>query len=217
MLVIKVKRMTGDASRLLDPGATEWEAVPEERLTLEPTPLTSQPSLYVQNKWAERPYGAVSSLRVRAGHAGGRVLFRLSWQDASKDDSIGDTDRFTDAAAVLLPVKDDAPLLSMGSPDQPVNAWYWRADLERPWSVTAQGIGTAVRNDDAALASAAAHEGGAWNVVISRGMAAESAGAASVAAGQRSKVAFAVWQGSDAERAGLKAVTLEWQDLEIEG
>jgi DMSO reductase family type II enzyme heme b subunit len=39
---------------------------------------------------------------------------------------------------------------------------------------------------------------------------------AQLSPGQRAKVAFGVWQGSNAERAGLKAVTLEWQELEIE-
>ncbi len=34
--------------------------------------------------------------------------------------------------------------------------------------------------------------------------------------GQTTKTGFAVWQGSNQERAGIKATTLEWQPLEIE-
>ncbi len=216
MIMIKVKRLTGDASRLLDPAASEWRSAPEETLALQPTPLLSQPSLYVQAKWKDGGYGVTPEVRVRAGHNGEAVFFHLSWNDADEDSVIGDTDRFTDAAAVLFPVLNDAPLTSMGSPDQPVNAWVWRPDLENPLSVTAQGIGTAVRNDDGSLAAQAVHAGGTWSAVVSRGFTSESAGSVALQAGKQTKVAFAVWQGSTQERGGLKAVTLEWQPLEIE-
>ncbi len=216
MSVIKVKRVAAGASRLLDPDAPDWRSAPEESLGLSPTPLLSQPSLYVQAKWKDGGYGVTANIRVKGAHDGTAIFLRLAWDDASKDDSIDDTNRFADAAAVLFPVKDDAPLTSMGSPDQPVNAWLWRADLESPFSVTAQGIGTAVRTSDPALVAQAAYGSGGWSVVISRSLTSATLGAAQLSPGQRAKVAFGVWQGSNAERAGLKAVTLEWQDLEIE-
>lgn len=214
--VIRVKRIAAGASRLMDPGAREWVSAPEEVLGLSPTPILSQPSLYVQTKWKDGGYGGTPSVRVRAAHDGSTVFFRLSWDDDTKDDAIDDSDRFADAAAVLFPVKDDAPLTSMGSPEQPVNAWLWRADLEAPFNVTAQGIGTAVRSTDPSLASQASYANGGWSVVVSRALQG-TRGTAQLKPGQRGKVAFGVWQGSNAERAGLKAVTLEWQELEIEG
>jgi len=216
MSVIKVKRVAAGASRLLDPEAPEWGSAPEESLGLSPTPIISQPSLYVQTKWKDGGYGVIPSIRVKGAHNGAAIFLRLAWDDPTKDDAIDDTDHFADAAAVLFPVKEDAPLTSMGSPDQPVNAWLWRADLESPFSVTAKGIGTTVRSSDPALVAQGTYGPGGWSVVISRSLASATPGVAQLSPGQRAKVAFGVWQGSNAERAGLKAVTLEWQELEIE-
>lgn len=216
MTVITVKRLTGDASSLLNAAADEWRSAPEEKLALQPTPLISQPSLYVQAKWKDVPYGVTQEMNVKAGHNGEAVFFHLTWRDENQDSAIDDTDHFTDAAAVLFPLLDDAPLLSMGSPDQPVNAWLWRPDLENPFSVTAKGVGTTVRSQDVSLAGQAAYADGAWSVVVSRGFTSDSKDSVALQAGKQGKVAFAVWQGSNGERGGLKAVTLEWQPMEIE-
>ncbi len=185
-------------------------------MTLEPAPWASQPSMYVLNAWKERPYGLTSQVRVAAAHNGEALFFRLSWQDETKDDSMGDTDRFTDAAAVLIPIRRDAPLQAMGSPEQPVNAWYWRPDLESPLSVTASGLGTTVRHQNASLTASASYGRGGWQVVISRPFAVEGDAVVPLHRGMTTKVAFAVWQGSNQDRAGVKAATLEWQPLEIE-
>ncbi len=214
--MVRVKRLSADSSQLLDPSAPEWLPVPRETLLLAPTPLAAQPSLYVQASWAERPYGATREVAVQAGHNGSAIFFRLEWADETKDAGIDDTDRFTDAAAVLFPVRGDAPLLSMGSAEFPVNGWYWRPDQEAPVSVTAQGLGTTVRNANGGISARSSYDRG-WSVVISRQMWAEKADIVALHAGQQGKVGFAVWQGSNRERGGLKAVTLEWQPLEIEG
>ena len=186
-------------------------------MTLEPTPIGSQPSEYVINAWMERPYGLTGQLRVAAAHNGEALFFRLSWQDETKDDKVPDTDRFTDAAAVLFPVRGDAPLQTMGSGEQPVNAWYWRPDLEEPLSVTATGLGTTVRDTNSLLAAAATYGDGGWQVVISyRFPSHVDEGLTALRPGRTTKAAFAVWQGSNQERAGIKGATLEWQPLEIE-
>lgn len=186
-------------------------------LLLAPTPLAAQPSAYVMAAWAERPYGVTKEVAVQAAHNGAFIFFRLEWGDETEDGGIDDTDRFTDAAAVLFPVRGDAPLLSMGSPEFPVNGWYWRPDQEAPFSVTARGLGTTVRNANGGISAQGGYLGGGWSVVISRQMWAEKADIVALHAGQQGKVGFAVWQGSNRERGGLKAVTLEWQPLEIEG
>ncbi len=192
--------------------------MPEEALALDPTPLGSQPAEYVRVAWEGRGHGRVKQVRVRAAHNGEALFFHLHWQDDTRNDHIADTDQFADACAVLFPLKGDAILTSMGDPEKPVNAWYWRADFERAVNVTATGLGTTVRHQDGPLKAAAHHEGGAWQVVISRPFAVDGAGriTAALAAGQQAKVGFAVWEGSSQERAGLKAVTLDWQELAIE-
>jgi DMSO reductase family type II enzyme heme b subunit len=185
-------------------------------MTLEPTPWSSQPSEYAMNAWKERPFGLTSQLRVAAAHNGEALFFRLSWQDETEDDNIPDTDRFSDGAAVLFPVRSDAPLMTMGAPERAVNAWYWRPDLDEPLSVTATGLGTTVRHSNASLAAAASYRDGGWQVVISRPFSARRDEEVALLPGQTTKTGFAVWQGSNQERAGIKAATLEWQPLEIE-
>ncbi|HLA19577.1 MAG TPA: ethylbenzene dehydrogenase-related protein, partial [Dehalococcoidia bacterium] len=178
-------------------------------------PWASQPSEYARNAWKDRPYGQTGAVRVAAAHNGEALFFRLSWQDETKDDGIRDTTQFADAAAVLLPARDDAPLQTMGSPEQPVNAWLWRADLEAPISVTATGLGSTVRSTGGSLSAAGSYESGRWRVVISRPFAVQGQDLVALSPGQTGKVGFAVWQGSNQERAGVKATTADWLPLEI--
>ena len=213
--VVTAVRLSVPSDRLLDPAAADWASAKEEAVTLEPTPWASQPSEYAINAWKERPYGFTGQLRVAAAHNGDALFFRLSWQDETRDDAIRDTDRFTDAAAVLFPVRSDAPLLTMGTAERAVNAWYWRPDLDDPLSVTATGLGTTVRQSNGSLAAAAFYGDGGWQVVISRPFSARGGEEVALLPGQTTKAGFAVWQGSNQERAGIKAATLEWQPLQI--
>jgi DMSO reductase family type II enzyme heme b subunit len=221
--MVKAKRVSSTDTSLLDPASPEWDQVGAVELPLQPTPLGSQPSLYVQAKWIEKPYGVTQHVSVRAAHNGERLYFRLSWADDTKNDFIRDTDQFADAAAVLFPVNGAAPLQSMGTSEAAVNAWYWRSDLEEPFSVTAQGIGTTKRTQDPELAAKGAYGDGAWSMVIRRRLAhaadasfSHSQGRVNLMAGASELVGFAVWQGVNQERGGLKAITPDWLALEIE-
>lgn len=211
--MVRVKRVS-PADGWGDPASTEWRSMEVEAITLKPTPIASQPSLYVQAKFGDRPYGVTSPLSVSAVHSGDSIYVRLSWEDDTNDSAISDTDRFPDAAAVLFPIFADAPLTSMGSPDQPIHAWLWRADSESPLVVDATGFGLTARATDSALRASALYRQNTWSVVISRPFAETSV--RGLRLGSTAKVAFAVWQGSNEERAGIKAATLEWQALEIE-
>jgi len=213
--VVSVKRLDARSAQLLDPGAPDWVPLTPETIPLSPTPILSQPSAYVQAVWTEDQYGATKELNVQAAHNGESIFFRLSWDDPAKDDAISDTDAFADAAAVLFPEKGDAPLTSMGSPDQPVFAWLWRPDMEEPFHVRAQGIGSSERLPPKGILTMSKHTGSGWQLVISRRLSGTGAGLL-LAPGAKGKVAFAVWEGSNHERGGLKAATLEWQQLEIE-
>jgi DMSO reductase family type II enzyme heme b subunit len=221
--MVKAQRVTMDDAVLLDPASREWSGVRAVELSLQPTPIASQPSVYVLAKWKDKPYGVTQRVSVRAAHNGERLYFRLSWADDTNNDGIRDTDQFTDAAAVLFPVNGNAVLQNMGSPREPVNAWYWRSDLEEPFNVTAQGVGTTLRTQDPELGARAAYGDGAWNIVIRRRLVhaadaglSHSQGYVNLVAGASEMVGFAVWQGANQERGGLKAITPDWEPLEIE-
>lgn len=213
-----VKRIDAKSEELLDPRGAAWRTTRGSKTVLSPTPLEMQPAEYVRVSWKGRPYGKVSSMQVTGLHNGRDVFFRLVWEDAAADAAITDIDQFVDGAAVLFPLNGDAPLFGMGAKGKPVNAWLWRADWEQPKNVAAEGMGTTERRDDRALKSKAEHRRGKWELVISHAMAGGRSpeGTAVLRPGTTSKVAFAVWQGGNQERAGVKAFSPDWQELEIE-
>ena len=215
MLTKRVKAKNAD---LLDPGNQAWGQAPASTVVLSPTPLDLQPVEYVRVSWTSRPYGKASSVKVSSLHNGEQIFFRLVWQDDSADTKIADINQFIDAAAVLFPIVADAPLFGMGGKGKPVNAWFWRADWERPKNIAAEGMGSTQRRDDPALAATARHQRGRWDVIIARSLNGKCSPAGTVAlrTGAATKIAFAIWQGANQERAGIKAFSPAWQDLQIE-
>jgi complex iron-sulfur molybdoenzyme family reductase subunit gamma len=213
------KRLGVPSEKLMDPLDESWSSAPEEAVTLAPTPLAQQPSTTLRSLWKEVAYGAVSEVRVRAAHNGVRLLFRLEWGSEGPVQEITEINVFPDAAGVLFPLWGQPDISSMGSADAPVNAWYWRADFSKPRSVTAGGTGTAVRRLTEDVVAQGSWSEGRWRVVIGRAFAAAGTGeyAAPLAPGRNTKVGFAVWTGSNSERAGFKAYTPLWIDLSIEG
>lgn len=203
---------------LQDPDGALWNGIEKQRVYLLASPLISQPSEYVQNKWANLKWGATPEVRVSAAHNGKSVFFRLEWDDATEDSHPTDTADFPDQCGVMLPIKNDALIAEMGSPDQPVNQWLWRPDIDRPRYVTSQGRGTTSRYPESPLAGQGVWSNGVWRVVISRPFNINLPAALTVplAPGLKHKCTFAVWQGSNKERGGLKAYQPLWQPLEIE-
>jgi DMSO reductase family type II enzyme heme b subunit len=213
-----VRRSEAKSKDLVNPASSAWRKARAEQAVLSPAPIDIQPAEYVIVSWKGRPYGTTTSMQVGALHNGKEVFFRLAWNDDTVDGKIGDINQFVDAAAVMFPLVPEAPLIGMGTTGQPVNTWYWRADWEQPKNVLTEGMGSTQNRDDAALASQARHARGQWRVVIGRSLNMKGAPAntAPLAPGVTTKVAFAIWQGSNQERAGIKAFTPDWLELEIE-
>ncbi len=215
---MRVGRVDAGDEELLSPESKAWQDAAVSEVVLSPTPLEMQPTEYIRVSRNGRPYGVDSSMKVSALHNGDSVFFHLVWQDDSENGPIQDIDQFADAAAVMFPMVEDAPLIGMGIKDKPVNVWLWRADWERPKNVSAEGMGTTVRRDDPALSSAVRHADGQWDLIVGRSLKGKGApqGTIALAPGTVTKIAFAVWQGSEQERAGLKAFSPDWQELELD-
>jgi DMSO reductase family type II enzyme heme b subunit len=216
--MVTVARVASASETLADPEAGDWRGRGTERIQLMATPLALQPSEYVQNKWKDLKHGQTKEVRVAAAHNGQAIFFRLEWDDPSDDSHPNDMADFPDQAGVMLPIKDDALIEQMGEADRPVNMWLWRADIETPHYLTSTGRGTTTRHPDAPLTGRGAWRDGVWAVVISRPFYVNLPAAAVVplAPGMTHKCTFAVWQGANKERAGLKAYGAVWQPLEIE-
>jgi len=211
------KKLTAEAKVLLDPAASAWDSVPVQTIAMGGTPLAQQPSRYIRTAWSDRPIGSVRSLAVRSAHNGKEVFFLLEWRDDTQNADYVGRD-FPDSAGILFPLKGDAPLETMGSESQPVNAWFWRADSEDgARNITASGIGTVAESETSSIAARAQWQDGTWRVVFARPLTVAGNQAVALEAGKSLKVAFAVWEGSSGERAGIKSFSKHWQELTLEG
>lgn len=164
-------------------------------------PVGMIPGGYVARAYADRllPNTRSATLETQREGSGWRV--RLSW---SCPDPVRDardhTDRFVDAAALLVPTVEDAPWVSMGAPGKAVEAALWRADREALLQIRAEGLGTVKRHpapDPWKVASD--WQEGVWSVrfELVPWPSLERAG----------HLGFAIWRGAAADRAGLKSVS----------
>ncbi len=113
----------------------------------------------------------------------------------------------------------DPPIDEMGSKDAPVNAWFWRADRgDSAVNIRAAGLGTTTYSEKCYVRARGVWRDGTWSVVFARPLAVhkQKAEAVQLAAGRTVRVGFAVWEGANGERAGLKAFSKEWRELTLQ-
>lgn len=214
----KVKRVAATSQDLLDVDGAAWAGLDAIGIDLVPAPVTLAASVSGQMALS-RSHGKVGRVEARLAHNGETLSVRLSWRDARKDDRIEDLDRFSDGAAVMFPLQGDANSVTMGDEERPVNAWLWKADRAEPFDVIARGYSTSQRRpaSSSGLAAGASYRDGGWHLVFQRPLdRPESGEFTRFIPGRPSKIAFAVWEGSNAERAGQKAMSGSFVELELE-
>lgn len=95
-----------------DPDDALWASAPEVVIPLMPL------------WWRE---GYIDRVRVRTVHDGQRLAFRLEWNDATRDVEGLRQQSFPDGAAIQLTASEAPPLFVMGTTDEVVNIWHWKA------------------------------------------------------------------------------------------
>ncbi len=192
----------------LAPDDPAWAAAPPVTVPLVPVPVDAQRNAYVRAAWRDRPYGATLSASVSVATHGDRLLMRLEW-----DGSGPIAGEFPDACAVLFPQGDGpADPVTMGDHTSPVLVWQWRDRLPiqkgmpavRHLVSTGPGMFRPAP-DGASLDAASSVDGIRWSVVLTGPRS---------ALGDRGRVAVAVWNGANEERAGIGAVSSEWSAVQ---
>jgi hypothetical protein len=202
------------ADVLLDPVGLAWQHSSARLLALNRTP-----PLYDTDPPAE---SEIPAAEVRVIRSGGELLINLSWRDDTPDraeitptpgappaqrrmkELTAATDRFFDAAAVMVPANVStgiaSPSLQMGDANDPVTIYYWNA-ARGAMLMEAQGRGTTKRTGRSFPAQAVYREG-KWHVAMEL---------PELPAGV--PMAFAVWNGSQLDRDGRKYFSV-WYRLE---
>lgn len=211
------KLKSASASELALPDGDVWQNAERTPIALAGVPVQMQPTAFIRNTFADHPIGKVNEVQFSALHNGEVIALRLEWADPDRDTDIDDNDHFPDGAAVMFPFKGDAPLITMGSKEQPINAWHWRADrADQARNNVAAGFGSTRVTTGAEIATQARYHEGRWQLVFLRRL--QVVGVDSTfqfTTGKSYRIAFAVWEGSNGERAGLKAFSPQWHELTL--
>jgi len=203
---VKVSDIAGH----LDPVAAAWSAVPTETVEMMPAPLGLQPNDYIIASWENRAYGELAQIETQSVHDGEHIVVRMVWDKAKPSAGAGES--FPDAAALTFPVRGDPLLMEMGAPDAPIHALQWKARGNEVRSVAATGIGKSMPGVAVSERGQGGWSGGRWHVVMARTLNGPQ-DAAIIAPGVPTRIGFVVWDGSNEERAGIKAVSLDCIDF----
>lgn len=204
-----------DAMALLGLDAAPWENVAQTSVSLEPTSLDRQPSAYIQASWESRQRGDVAQVHVKAVRTTDHLALQLTWTQPEPARTISDYNGYADACAVLFPDNgEEAELTTMGSERLPVAGWYWRAGAAEAFEIMAHGVGTVERSAHHQVRCAARWSDDHWHVVLMRSLDLSHPNLSGVI---EVPVAFAVWCGHRAERAGLKSISPAFGRLRMSG
>lgn len=76
--------------------------------------------------------GSMKTVSVQGASQNGKVFFRVSWKDATKNQT-HTGDKFADGAGLMFPTTKSAVTSPfMGDANNPVMIWQWRADWQNP-------------------------------------------------------------------------------------
>jgi len=198
-----------------DPESPLWEQAAEAEI-----PLSAQ-------QMQQPGGGSTRGVRVRAIEDGINFSIRVSWDDDTKNDTVGTLP--SDAAAIQLPIDPQhLPYQCMGQSNSRVNIWQWKAALEvaegeslsvsdmgGARNLTSNGICKAVETNGVAPSAKSFYDGKQWHVVYWRKLYKGDLTTAPLLRETSTSIAFAVWNGARGETRGMKAVST-WNTLQFQ-
>lgn len=176
----------------------------KQNVNLIAAPTAMQPGGYVAKAYAERSEPGTKSAEIEVLDNNGTWTVTLRWKAAQAVIDASENPRqFIDAVALFAPKVKDAPWISMGTPEMPLEGVLWRADQPVVLHVAAKGLGTVERGAaPAGWGAEGVYANGVWQVTFTL--------ADFRALADTRQLAFAIWQGAQSERGGLKSVAPGW-------
>jgi len=212
------KKVSASFSELLNCQSGVWQSG-QKVIETTATPLANQPSPYIKGVYEEDKIGAVKKFTAKSVHNGKEIFFYFEWDSPNPNTKIADIQVFPDGIAILFPFKDidKTQINEMGSQEYPTNAWYWRPDFEQPKNQISHGLSTSLYTDKTSIKSDSEWANGKWHVVMGRPLKANRKGEETIdlQPGQKIGIGFAVWEGGNGERGGVKAFSKEWMELVV--
>ena len=200
------------------PDDPAWEGVPQVSFFLAPQ--------LIEGERLFRP--TLDSVTVRAVYNDTGVALLMEWDD--RTESVPGDKRAEDVAggpvardmgAVQFPREVSGtgrkPYFGMGDEKRPVDIWLWKGpagpgEAGEVEAVTARGSGDLSRKEAEGLEAAGEYSDGTWRVVFRRDFS--EAGRGVFREGEFIPVAFAAWDGSNAE-GGSRHTMTPWYNLRL--
>ena len=203
-VMLKATQMAGK----IEPMAVDtsaWKTVPAREIALDTAPSVHD---------AISGEAAIKRIRVQVARNEDGVFFRLQWKDKTAETKLRKLDGFLDGVAIQFAVdRDRATSPIMGGEDKLVNIWYWSAAVNKGQNLGANGFGTLTPLATQDVTATGKYRNGTWTVIFHRPVKSTETQAVKFEGTGEWPVTFAVWDGANKERDGLKAVNVEWQTL----
>ena len=185
--------------------APSWKTVPAREIVLDTAPSVHE---------AISGEAAIKRIKVQVARNEDGIFFRLQWKDKTAETKLRKLDGFLDGVAIQFAVdRDRATSPIMGGEGKRVNIWHWSAAANKAQNLSADGFGTLTVLAMQDVTATGKYRNGTWTVIFHRPLKSTETQAVNLEGTGECPVAFAVWDGANQERDGLKAVNAEWQTL----
>ncbi|MDP7557235.1 MAG: ethylbenzene dehydrogenase-related protein [Nitrospinaceae bacterium] len=222
-LSVDVAKITGEIP--IDPTDSFWK----DASRIHPQVVELGPQMMTNPKW---PDPSIKSVKITGVRNGSEIGLLLEWSDPSMENEIEVSATHTDQAALMFPLhaEKELPVITMGSEDEIVNIWQWRAIWEPALStqsgsrgnnrrasvpakerrspvedLTAAGFSTLTTQDEQDVMGFGVWQDKIWRVVFKRSLV--NSDTADVQLKSSTAMAIAVWNGANRERNGQKGIS----------
>jgi len=187
------------------------------------------PQMITNPKW---PDPSIKSVKISAVQNESEIALLLEWDDATLENKIEVSATHTDQAAIMFPLHpgQEVPSITMGSENEIVNIWQWRAIWEAsllpesrgrdrnsrvltPGNIRrspvedliAAGFSTLTTQEEQDVSGRGAWQDKTWRVVFKRTLV--NSDNADIQFRYPIVMAIAVWNGGNRERNGQKGIS----------